>query len=280
MDKCEKLRKLLEKENPLIMPDAYDPLSAKMIEKMGFKAVQCSGYSFSVADGLMREVDISLEENLNKTSKIVDAVNIPVMADGEDGYGGIENIKDTINLFMDIGVAGINLEDQLLDNVRGGSICKVIDSDFMQEKITLAKETANERNPEFIINGRTDALKSCEDRNEGLEIAIDRANSYLASGADLAFITYVENLKEVKTITKKVKGPVSIAAGLSYNIDSFSMDDLKKYDVKRVSLPTLLLFSTINAMENGLNLLKKDSLSGNSDDLIYSPDELKKLLVP
>jgi 2-methylisocitrate lyase-like PEP mutase family enzyme len=280
MDKCEKLRKLLEKENPLIMPDAYDPLSAKMIEKMGFKAVQCSGYSFSVADGLMRELDISLEENLNKTRKIVDAVNIPVMADGEDGYGGIENIKDTINLFMDIGVAGINLEDQLLDNVHGGSICKVIDSDFMQEKITLARETANERNPKFIINGRTDALRSCGDRSEGLEIAIDRANSYLASGADLAFITYVENLKEVKTITKKVKGPVSIAAGLSYNIDSFSMDDLKKYGVKRVSLPTLLLFSTINAMKNGLNLLKKDSLSGNSDDLIYSPDELKKLLVP
>jgi 2-methylisocitrate lyase-like PEP mutase family enzyme len=150
----------------------------------------------------------------------------------------------------------------------------------MQEKITLARETANERNPKFIINGRTDALRSCGDRSEGLEIAIDRANSYLASGADLAFITYVENLKEVKTITKKVKGPVSIAAGLSYNIDSFSMDDLKKYGVKRVSLPTLLLFSTINAMKNGLNLLKKDSLSGNSDDLIYSPDELKKLLVP
>lgn len=278
MDKCAKLKELLSSENPLIMPDAYDPISAKIIEKKGFHAVQCSGYSFSVSDGFRKETDISLEENQAKTRKIVDAVNIPVMADGEDGYGGIGSVKNTVRLFMDTGVAGINLEDQVLQNTDGNPFCQVIDSDSMQEKIAAAREVADEINPDFIINGRTDALRSKNDRGEGLEVAIERANSYLNSGADLAFITYVENLEEVETITKKVKGPVSIAAGLSYNIDSFSMEDLKKYGVKRVSLPTLMLFSAISSMEMGLNLLKEDKLSGNSDNLVYSPDKLKKLL--
>lgn len=278
MNKCTKLRELLAWENPLIMPDAYDPISAKMIEKMGFNAVQCSGYSFSVADTLMNETDISLEENLDKTRKIVDAVNIPVMADGEDGYGGIKSVKNTVRLFMDAGVAGINLEDQVLHNANGSPFCQVIDSEFMQEKIAAARDAADEKDPDFIINARTDALRSKKDRGESLEIAMERANSYLNSGADLTFITYVENLEEVKTITKKVKGPVSIAAGLSYNIDSFSVDDLKKYGVKRVSLPTLMLFSAIKSMEMGLKLLKEDNLIGNSENLIYSPHKLKKLL--
>lgn len=278
MNKCTKLRELLAWENPLIMPDAYDPISAKMIEKMGFNAVQCSGYSFALADTLMNETDISLEENLDKTRKIVDAVNIPVMADGEDGYGGIKSVKNTVRLFMDVGVAGINLEDQVLPNANGGPFCQVIDSESMQEKIAAARAAADEIDSDFIINARTDALRSKKDRGESLEIAIERANSYCCSGADLTFITYVETLEEVKTITKKVKGPVSIAAGLSYNIDSFSMGDLKKCGVKRVSLPTLMLFSAIKSMEMGLNLLKEDNLSGNSENLIYSPHKLNKLL--
>lgn len=280
MDKCTKLRELLTSQDPLIMPDAYDPISAKMIEYMGFNAVQCSGFSFAVADALANEIDISLEENLKKTRKIVDAVNIPVMADGEDGYGGIKSVKNTVRLFMEVGVAGINLEDQVLHNANVSPFCQLIDSESMQEKIMVARESADEIDSDFIINARTDALRSKNDREESLEIAIERANSYLRSGADLTFITYVENLKEVETITKKVKGPVSIAAGLSYNIDSFSMEDLKKFGVKRVSLPTLMLFSAIKSMEMGLNLLKEDNLSGNSDNLIYSPYKLKKLLEP
>jgi len=83
----------------------------------------------------------------------------------------------------------------------------------MNQKIIVARETAEiEGNPDFIINARTDALKSTVSRSAGLELAIDRANQYLETEADLAFITYVETLDEVKTITQEVKGPVSIAA--------------------------------------------------------------------
>jgi 2-methylisocitrate lyase-like PEP mutase family enzyme len=259
MYKSRELKKLINSDKTLIMPDAFNPISAQLIEKAGFKAVQCSGYSFSLAAGYEREVDVSLEENLLWTSKIVDSVDIPVMADAEDGYGEPEKISDTIARFMEIGVAGLNLEDQIQDVKETVSI---VDEDVMVQKIIRAREVAEmKNNPEIIINSRTDALKSTLNREDGLEIAIERANQYLSAGADLAFITYVETLDEVKQITKEVKGPVSIAAGLPYNIKNFTFNDLENCGVARISLPTLLVLSSINIMEKALNYVKKDELN-------------------
>lgn len=150
----------------------------------------------------------------------------------------------------------------------------------MVQKIMVARETAEiEGYPDFIINGRTDALKSTDNRSEGLEIAIDRANQYLEAGADLAFVTYAATLDEVKQITKEVKGPVSIAAGQHYNIDNFTINDLRKLGVARVSLPTLLILSSLQAISNSLKYLNEDNLIEMSEkELLYSVDDLNNIL--
>lgn len=256
MDRSRKLKELLNLNETLIIPDAYDPMSAKLVENAGFKAVQCSGYSFAVAAGYEKETDITLEENILWTSKITESVNIPVMADAEDGYGGPEEVLDTVERFIEAGVAGLNLEDQI-PNGKGA----VESEDLMMQKIMVAREMTEVKNcPDFIVNGRTDALRSTENRDEGLELAIQRANQYLLAGADLAFITYVETLDEIKKITKEVKGPVSIAAGLPYNIKNFKIKDLENLGVARVSLPTLLIQSSLDAMKKSLNLVKADEM--------------------
>lgn len=275
--KTRVLKDLLNSPDTLIMPDAYDPISAKLIEAAGFKAVQCSGYSFSIAAGYEREVDVTLEENVEWTRRIVDAVDVPVMADAEDGYGSPENVVNTVSKFIKIGVAGLNIEDMIPNGEPGVS---VVDADLMMEKILVARKTAEiEDKPDFIINGRTDALRSTEDRSEGLEIAIDRANQYLGAGADLAFITYVATLDEVERIMKKVKGPVSIAAGQPYNVNEFSVNDLKTCGVKRISLPTLLIYSCLNGIDLSLKYLKEDNLLELFEkDLVYPQESLNKLL--
>lgn len=275
--KSKKLKKLLNSGETLIMPDAYDPISAKLIENAGFKAVQCSGYSFSIAAGYRREIDVTLNENIELTRRIVEAVDVPVMADAEDGYGGPEEVIDTVERFIEAGVAGLNIEDQILDEK---SRLSVVDADLMAQKVMVARETAEIENcHDFIINGRTDALRSTNDRYEGLEIAIDRANQYIETGADLAFITYVATLDEVKTITKEVKGPVSIAAGMPYNINNFTINDLKKYGVARVSLPTLLIFSSLGAIWKSLDLVNEDNmLEATENEFLYPVEGLNKLL--
>jgi 2-methylisocitrate lyase-like PEP mutase family enzyme len=263
MNKSKNLKELLNSEETLIMPDAYDPVSARLVEMAGFKAVQCSGYSFSIAAVRPKEIDISRNENLEITRSMVEAVGVPVMADAEDGYGDAIEVKRTVQAFMDAGVAGLNLEDQLLDGSHGVSI---ISSEAMVEKIQTAKETTESENPDFIINARTDALKSLDNREDALNLAAERANQYLDAGADLTFATYVETLEEVKTLKKEVKGPLSVAAGMPYNIKNFSITDLEDLGVERVSLPTLLIYSSLGAIKNSLNHLKKDSLMELADN--------------
>ncbi len=275
--KSKTLKKLLNTGDTLIMPDAYDPISSKLIENAGFKAIQCSGYSFSVKAGYKSENEVTLHENVVWTRKIVEAVDIPVMADAEDGYGNSEEVKKNVKKFIDAGVAGLNIEDQIHDK---NSKLSIIDADLMIQKISAARETAEtEGKNDFIINGRTDALKSNEDRSDGLEIAIDRANQYLEAGADLAFIVYVETLDEVKTIMKNVKGPVSIAAGMPYNISNFSIKDLKSLGVARISLPTLLVFSSLMAVNKSLEYLKEDNLMELfKNKLLYPVSDLNDIL--
>ncbi|UTB31989.1 MAG: isocitrate lyase/PEP mutase family protein [Methanobacterium sp. ERen5] len=201
--KTKILKNLLNSSETLVMPDAYDPISAKLIENAGFKAVQCSGYSFSIAAGYNNEIDVTLDENLEWTRRIVESVDVPVMADAEDGYGGPEVVMETVKKFVQTGAAGLNIEDQI--PCRKNCV-SVVDVDLMTEKIRVAKETAEiEAKPDFIINGRTDALRSTVDRYEGLEIAIERANQYIEAGADLTFITYVATFNEVKKSRKKSK---------------------------------------------------------------------------
>lgn len=277
MNKCKKLKKLLNSSETLIMPDAYDPISARIIEKAGFKAVQCSGYSFSIAACYKREVDVTLDENIEWTRRIVEAVDVPVMADAEDGYGGLEEVIETVDRFIQEGVAGLNIEDQVPD---GKTPLSIVDGDLMAQKIILARETAKaENNHDFIINGRTDALRSAENRDKGLEIAIGRANQYIEAGADLAFITYVETIEEVKKIVREVKGPVSVAAGMPYNVKEFSIHDLVKCGVARVSLPTLLIYSSLQAINSSLEHLEDDELLKFAENgSLYSYDNLKDLL--
>jgi 2-methylisocitrate lyase-like PEP mutase family enzyme len=275
--KTKILKNLLNSAETLVMPDAYDPISAKLIENAGFKAVQCSGYSFSIAAGYNNEIDVTLDENLKWTRRIVESVGVPVMADAEDCYGGPEAVMETVQKFIQTGAAGLNIEDQIPN--RNNSV-SVVDADLMAKKIRVAKETAEaEAKPDFIINGRTDALRSTEDRYEGLEIAIDRANQYIEAGADLTFIAYVATLDEVEKIKKEVKGPVSIAAGQPYNINEFTIDDLRVCRVERVSLPTLLIFTSLYGINLALEYLKKDNLIDLfEEDLIYPADSLTKLL--
>jgi 2-methylisocitrate lyase-like PEP mutase family enzyme len=253
-NRSKTLKGLLTAKETLVMPDAYDPISARIIEQAGFRAVQCSGYSFSIAACKKHEIDIGLEENVAITARIVEAVSVPVMADGEDGFGGIEQIPNTIERYVKIGTAGINLEDQILDRKPG---TRMIDSGLMQQKVRTARNAAKAAgNPDLVINGRTDALKAFGSRKEGLNEAIRRGNLYLEAGADIVFVTAVSTLEEVRELVKEIHGPLSIAAGLPNNLHAFSINDLKEVGVARVSLPSIAISAAVKALLQAMDAMK------------------------
>jgi 2-methylisocitrate lyase-like PEP mutase family enzyme len=260
MNRSTELNQLLTSKETLVMPDAYDPLSARIIEQAGFKAVQCSGYSFSLAACRKNEIDVTLEENLALTGAIVKAVGVPVMADGEDGFGGVAQVAKTIEAYVKVGTAGVNLEDQVLDRQPG---TRVIDAALMQEKIRRAKQAAKAAgNADLVINGRTDSLRTFPTRADGLKEAIRRGNLYLEAGADLIFVTAVGTLDEVRALVREIHGPVSIAAGMPNNLQSFSINELREAGVARVSLPTVAICSTIKALMGTMEALKSGEFNG------------------
>jgi 2-methylisocitrate lyase-like PEP mutase family enzyme len=233
------------------MPDAYDPISARIIQSCGFRAVQCSGCSIAVANCLGHEAELDRAINLQVTRSIVAAVDVPVMADGEDGYGGPGEIGDTIAAFIDAGVAGVNLEDQIIDSGPGVT---VVEQALMAEKLQAAREAARSAgDPSLVINGRTDALLAGPDRASGLDEAIRRGNAYLQAGADMVFVTYVATLDEVREAVRGIAGPVSIAAGQPYNMQAFTIDDLRCAGVARVSLPTVAILATVQTLRTALS---------------------------
>lgn len=278
MKKSTILRNLLNSGETLVMPDAYDPISARIIERAGFQAVQCSGFSFSIAARYPCEADLNLAENARITQVIADAVDVPIMADGEDGYGDLNVVPDTVSQFIRAGAAGVNIED--LVPMRDKT-CDIVGSSFMVEKIAVArKRTEVEGDPDFIINARTDALRAFDSREDGLKEAIKRANLYFEAGADLVFICYVATLDEVKTLVKEVHGPISIAAGLPYNITAFTINDLKELGVARVSLPVTAILTAINAMSKVMPMISEpDGFARIIEEGLYCPpEELAALL--
>jgi len=278
VSKSTVLRELLASPDTLVMPDAYDPLSARIIESLGFKAVQCSGYSFALAACCPSEAAFGFERNLALTKSIVDAVQAPVMADGEDGFGDPPVVAETVRAFIRAGVAGVNIEDQVL----GQSAPKrVIDRSLMVEKIRAAREAARDEGlPDLIINGRTDVMSVAADRNAGLNESIARANLYLDAGADLAFVTGAATLAEVKTLVQGIHGPVSIAAGLPNNINTMSIADLRACGVARVSLPVVAIFSAIQALSRTLIALRDshDFSAIVGENLLCSAEDVSRLL--
>jgi len=254
VEKSRRLRELILAEETLVMPDAFDPISARIIEGLGFKAVQCSGFSMALSAMQPTEADLGMEKNLNASRAIVNTVELPVMADGEDGFGGPEDIARTVRAYVEAGLAGINFEDQVLGQPGPK---RIVSSEMMVEKLRNARKAAKEaNNAEFVINGRTDALAVSSDRQAGLKEAAARANAYLSAGSDLAFVTAVATMDEVQFLLKEIKGPITIAAGMPYNIKTLSIKALKEAGVARVSLPSVAIFSVVKAVTDTLRSIR------------------------
>lgn len=249
------LRDLLRTERPLIIPDAYDGLSARLIEMIGFKAVQCSGFSMALASRAIPEPKLGFEKNLEITRDIVQSVTVPVMADGEDGFGPPPRVFETVGAYVDAGIGGINIEDQVLSPAEPK---RVVERSLMKEKIHAAREAAAAKKAsDLVLNARTDALAAWPDREAGLREAIERANEYLSAGADLAFVVGVKTLDEARRLVKEIRGPVSIAAGLAYNIGAMSVGELREIGVARVSLPSVAVSSALQAVQRTLSMIHR-----------------------
>ena len=279
MDYQHILQQLIKDGETLVVPDAYDAVSARLIQRAGFKAVQCSGYSISISKAYPDERFVTLGENLSRTREIAAAVTLPVMADGEDGYGQEEVFRINLRRFMQTGIAGINIEDQNLWDAYSPD--KIVPVEVMLDKIKSVTGLKHElRMPDFLLNARTDALRTTDSREAALKLAIQRANQYLQAGADMAFISGVRTKEEVRLLKGEVQGPLSIAAGLPYNIAAFSINDCREIGIARLSLPSILILSSLKAVHRTLQAIAQTGSFESicSGDHLFDQTTLSEML--
>ena len=251
---ASKLREKIAKGDFMPMPCCFDALSAKMIEQVGFGVTFMSGFAASASR--LGQPDLGLmsyAEVVDQARNITDAISIPVIADGDTGYGNAMNVRRTVEGFAKAGCAGILIEDQLAPKRCGHTPGKdVVSRDEAFDRIKAAVD-AREDGTDILIMGRTDA-----NHTHGLDEAIYRGQQYQEIGADIIFIEAPKTVEEMETICREVPGchmANIVEGGLTPNL---AMDQLRDVGFQFAAYPLTLLAASMQAMKTTLELMRDD----------------------
>lgn len=192
-----RLREMISRPEPVLAPGAYDALSARLVEQTGFEAVYMTGFGTSAS--LLGRPDVgllTLSEMVDNARRLVQAVEVPVIADADHGYGNPINVIRTVKEYEAAGVSAVHIEDQVIPKKCGHMEGKqVIEASEMVEKVRAAVEARHSE--EFVIIARTDARAV-----EGMEGALERAQLYRDAGADALFVEAPQSEEEVAAVAE------------------------------------------------------------------------------
>lgn len=202
MKKTAELKSLFLDKALLIVPGAYDALSAKLIQEAGFKAVYATGAGISNTQFGFPDVGLTTQtEILAQVERIISAVELPVIVDVDTGFGNVLNLIRTVKEFEKAGVAALQIEDQTFPKKCGHFEGKeVVAREEMINKIKAAVDTRQDQN--LAIIARTDARATW-----GIEEAIERAHAYVEAGADAIFVEAPETIDEVRRVAREISVP-------------------------------------------------------------------------
>jgi 2-methylisocitrate lyase-like PEP mutase family enzyme len=198
---------LVRAAEPLVLPGAYDALSARLVERAGFRATYLGSFAAAASTFGMPDVGlITLTEMVDASRRIVEATDLPVLVDGENGFYEAANIWRTVQVFESAGVAGIHIEDNL-GGKHTAQPAGLMSTDRMKNRIRAALDARSD--PNFLIVARSDAAWVYGD----IDDAVNRLRNYVAAGADMVFAPAfpAATLKEVRS---RIDAPVMVAADL------------------------------------------------------------------
>lgn len=273
MRKTAQLKQLLSSGKVVVAPGAFNALSAKIIEQAGFPAVYMTGYGAS-AD-LLGTPDyglLTLTEMSNHAARIAQAVNVPVVADGDTGYGNALNVRRTIQEYERAGVAAIHLEDQVMPKRCGHMEGKqVIDAMEWAKKIEAAVDARTD--PDFVIIARTDARAVY-----GLDEAIARAKMAVAAGADVIFVEAPQSVDELKKVRDAIDAPLLANMIEHGKTPLLSVDELQELGYNLAIYPLATLYMATQAIREAMTEFKKTGTTAGLVDRMLAFHEFNDLV--
>jgi methylisocitrate lyase len=260
MNVKKRLRQLLNNKEILVAPGAHDALTARIIEKVGFKAIYLTGYGQAASHLGQPDVGLlTMTEMLSRINNMVNAVEIPVICDGDTGFGNVVNVMRTVREYEKAGAAAIQLEDQVSPKKCGHMVGRqVISMEEMVEKIKAA--VAARRDSDFVIIARTDARTVL-----GIDEAIKRGKAYEEAGADVIFIESPESVEEMKKVIASLEVPVLANMVEGGRTPLLSAKELEEMGFKLVIYPTASTYFAAGAM---MELMKEIMTEGTTKHLI------------
>lgn len=228
-DKARDLHRLHTQSSPLVLPNAWDVVSARIFEDAGFQALGTTSAGIAATLGLPDGERIGRDEMLAMVARIVQAVSLPVSVDIEAGYGAtVAQVRETARAVIQIGAVGVNIEDGM-----GPSEHPLTDLTFQVEKIQAIREVAEAAKVPLVINARTDVFwLAVGDPTRRFEMTVQRANAYRQAGADCLFVPGVNEGEIIARLVSTINGPLNILAGAG----TPSISELARLSVARVSV--------------------------------------------
>ena len=256
-EKSRRLRELLHAPEILILPGAFNVLSALLYQHLGFPAIQGSSAGFANALGYA-DLGIDRETTVKVTKLCASAVTVPVNADGEDGWGGPDEVRKSVRALVEAGAAGMNMEDRQ----RHGDLVPIT---YQVEKIAAFMEERKALGSEFLLNARVDAFITMrDDPGAALKEAVKRGQAYAKAGADSVFFFGVSDKAHIATLVKEVPAPVSVLAAPGVP----SARELEELGVARVSYGSMFLRVAVGAVKKAALEVKEQKTHALMDDAI------------
>lgn len=258
---------------PIMVPGAFNALTGRLVERLGFQAVYLSGGALSAGWAGLPDIGlVTLTEFTEQAAMLARATRLPVISDADTGFGEAVNVARAVELFERSGVAAIHLEDQVLPKRCGHLSGKaLVDVSTMQAKLRAAVSARTD--PDFLLIARTDARGV-----EGFEAAVGRARAYLEAGAEMIFPEALESAEEFAEFARRIPAP------LVANMTEFgrgpliAFDELGRMGFAAVIYPLTAFRAAMKAAEDVLRGLREAGSQREHLDRMQTRAELYDLL--
>ncbi|MEK8052872.1 isocitrate lyase/PEP mutase family protein [Ideonella sp. DXS22W] len=250
---AQQLRALLATGQIVRAPGAYDALSARIVAQAGFPAIYMTGFGATAAR--LGQPDIGLLTQTEMCAHARDmarAVNVPIIADADTGYGGPSNIARTVDEYLQAGVSAIHLEDQVAPK-RCGQMAGIRLIDAAENTRRLRCAIAARGSRKLLIIGRTDALPAV-----GIDEALDRARRYQDAGVDLVFVDGIKKIAEVEAVARQLPGPKVVSIVDGNETTALTTADLQAMGFSVVFYAVTALFAATRAVQQAMATLAAD----------------------
>ncbi len=263
MNVRKKWRELLARPGLVLVPGAYDALSARIIEAEGFEAIVAGGYA--AVGALCAEPDggqSNVRDYADHYGRMCDAVDIPVYVDADTGFGGIHNVRRMVRAFERAGVAGLFIGDQVFPNRCGYMPGKdVVPVDDILAKLKAAVDARTD--PDLFIAARTDVMHV-----DGFDAAIERCQMFMETGVDMAKPHGADDLAGIQRAMREIPGQHMAVQSHAAGKPKVSLEELDEAGVTAVSFPSAALFAAVGGVTRAMQAMKRDnSFEAVADEL-------------